>query len=716
MARRASAPGGRSSWPTRAATRRPSAVLAHAGRAARHRAGHRAATPELIAAQPDGELFGVLLQYPATDGAHRRLRGRSSSARTQRGALVAMAADLLALTLLTPPGELGADIAVGTAQRFGVPLGYGGPHAAFFASATSSSASCPGRIVGVSRGRRTASRALPAWRCRPASSTSAARRRRATSARRRSLLAVMAGHVRRLPRARGAHARSPERVHGHASRPRAGAERARRASSVPPALLRHGARRRLPGRAAQAVEAAARAARLQPVRPRRRPSSSASRSTRRRRRPTSTRCWRSSRGSAPRRPRRARPRRPAPLPGGLGAGRSAYLTHPVFNAHHSETEMLRYMRAARADRDLSLDHSMIPLGSCTMKLNATAEMMPVTWPEFAGLHPFAPLEQAPGYQQLIGEPRGDARRDHRLRRRVAAAQRRVARASSPGCWSSASTTAAAASRQRDVCLIPRVGARHQRRPAPRWPACASSSSPATTTATSTSPTCGPRRTRTRAPRRAHGHLPVDHGVFEETIGRHLRDRPRARRPGVHRRRQPERAGRPLPRRPTIGADVCHLNLHKTFCIPHGGGGPGIGPIGGAAHLAPFLPGHPVLDGPRWQRRVGEPRATGGPVSAAPWGSAGILPISWAYIATDGRRRAAARDPGRHPERELRRPAARPALPGALHRARRARRPRVHPRPAADHRADRRDRRGRRQAADRLRLPRADDVASRWPAR
>ena len=305
-------------------------------------------------------------------------------------------------------------------------------------------------------------------------------------------------------------------------------------------------------------------------------------------------------------------------------------THSVFVEHRTETEMLRYLRRL-ADRDLALDRTMIPLGSCTMKLNATAEMMPLTWPEFADVHPFAPREQAQGYARDDRRSRGEAGRDLRLRRRVAAAELRRARRICRAAGDPRLPSRSAASARRTICLIPTLGARHQSGVGAHGRHAGRGRWPATRRATSTSPTCAPRRNNT--PRELAAIMityPSTHGVFEERDPRYLRHRSRARRTGLYGRRQPQCPGRAGAARRLSAPMSRHLNLHKTFCIPHGGGGPGVGPMAVKAHLAPYLPAQP-------DRRPASARQVGA-VSAAPYGSASILPIAWAYIAADGRRR------------------------------------------------------------------------------
>ena len=339
-------------------------------------------------ARPDGrvDFFGALLQYPATNGDVARSTARSSTQFHAANALVAVAADLLALTLLTPPGEFGADVAIGSAQRFGVPLGFGGPHAAYFATQDAFKRDMPGRLVGVSIDRHGQPGAT-AWRCRRASSTSAARRPPATSAPRRCCWPTIASMYAVYHGPEGLQAIA-ERVHAltailAAGLAQLGVER-RTADVLRHAELRHrrSHRQRCTRRRATPASTCARSTRR----------TWACRSTKPPRAPTSKRCGQRvrRRRDACRTSTRSRPaiadavRRPCAAP-------ASSCTHPVFNRYHSETELLRYLRRL-ADKDLALDRTMIPLGSCTMKLNAASEMIPVTWPEFGALHPFAPAD------------------------------------------------------------------------------------------------------------------------------------------------------------------------------------------------------------------------------------------------------------------------------------------------------------------------------------
>ena len=531
-----------------------------------------------------------------------------------------------------------------------------------------------------------------AWPCRPASSTSAGRRPPATSAPRRccwptSPACTPCGTVRT------ACAASPSGSTG--SRPSWPPGCATAASRcVNDDLVRHGARCGCPGGPTPS-RAAAQAPRDQPARGRRR-HASASASTRPPRPTVVEAVWAAFGVDGV--GRRARRRRARRHPRRRCAATGEILTHPVFHRYHSEHEMLRYLRRL-ADQDLALDRTMIPLGSCTMKLNATAEMMPITWPELADIHPFAPDDQVEGYREHDRPARADAGGHHRLRRRQPAAQRRQ-----PG-------------RAGRAAGHPRLPPQPGRRPAHGLP----------------HPVQRPRHQRgqrrdgrhggrgrgLRRPGQRRPRRPAGQGRRRPATGWPRRWSPTPRPTACSRRASPScapsstsTAARCTSTAPTstrwsawpspgrFGADVSHLNLHKTFCIPHGGGGPGVGPVGVRAHLAP-VPARRTRSAPPAQRGVG-------PVAAAPYGSAGILPISWVYIALMG---ADGPPPGHghgHRQRQLRRRAGcDAALPGPLHRPGRLRGPRVHPRPPADHQGHRRHRRRRGQAAHGLRLPRPD---------
>ncbi|WP_412544128.1 aminomethyl-transferring glycine dehydrogenase [Longispora sp. K20-0274] len=574
---------------------------------------------DLSAGLPEGEFFGVLVQYPGASGVVRDHEALIADAHA-RGALVAVAADLLGLCLLRAPGEIGADIAVGCAQRFGVPMGFGGPHAGYMSVRAGLERNMPGRLVGVSKDVD----GNPAYRLALQTREQHIRREKATSniCTAQVLLAVMA---------------SMYAVYHGPDGLRQIAERAHRMATVLAAGLReggvevvHGAffdtvTARVPGRAAEVVAHAAEAGvnlRLVDADL------------------VGIACdettvdgdllsvWRAF-GLSSVSVSDLDAATPDALPEGLLRS-SEFLTHPVFHAHRSETAMLRYLRSL-SDKDYALDRGMIPLGSCTMKLNATTEMEAVTWPEFADIHPFAPSEQAAGYESLVTDLEGW----------LAEVTGYDAVSVQPNAGSQGELAGLLAIRayhrdngqaHRDVCLIP-------------------SSAHGTNAASAVM--AGMRVVVVACDDEGNVDLvdldakvdkhrdnlsaimvtyPSTHGVYEAGItqlcakvhdaggqvyvdGANLNALLGWAKPGQ------------------FGADVSHLNLHKTFCIPHGGGGPGVGPVGVRAHLAKYLPGHPLHN-----------ESPVGPVSAAPHGSAGILPISWAYLrlmGPDGLTRATA---------------------------------------------------------------------------
>ncbi|SFO50084.1 glycine dehydrogenase (decarboxylating) alpha subunit /glycine dehydrogenase (decarboxylating) beta subunit [Actinomadura madurae] len=573
--------------------------------------GIEVVTADLSGGLPDGDFFGVLLQYPGASGAVRDLEPLIARAR-ERGAKAVVAADLLALTLLRPPGESGADIAVGSAQRFGVPYGFGGPHAGYMAVAEGLQRQLPGRLVGVSIDADGAAAHRLALQTREQH----IRREKATSniCTAQVLLAVMASMyaVYHGPEGLAAIAqRTHRRAAEIAAGLRAGGVEVVHAEFFDTVLAR------VPGRAADVAAAAReRGVNLRPDGPDL-VGIACDETTL----PEHVAAVLGAFGV----PEAGEPAEPAEaVPAGLRR-ESPYLTHPVFHAHRSETAMLRYLRRLQ-DKDIALDRSMIPLGSCTMKLNATAEMEPITWPEFANIHPFAPLDQAAGYVELIGE----------LERNLAEITGYAKVSVQPNAGSQGELAGLLAIRgyhasrgeeHRDVCLIP--SSAHGTNAA----SAVMAGMRVVVVACDEGGNIALDDLHTKIAK--HGDrlaaimvtYPSTHGVFEETItdvcaavhdaggqvyvdGANLNALVGLARPGE------------------FGSDVSHLNLHKTFCIPHGGGGPGVGPIGVREHLAPFLPGHPL-------RAEAGPRTGPGPVSAAPWGSAGILPISWAYIAMMG---------------------------------------------------------------------------------
>ena len=585
------------------------------------RARAQAAGIAVVVGRPDDALaadcFGVLLQYPGTTGEIADYRPLIAQLRAKQ-VHVAMAADLLALTLLAPPGELGADIALGTTQRFGVPMGYGGPHAAYLACTDALKRGLPGRLVGAT----VDSHGDTAYRLALQTREQHIRREKATSniCTSQVLLAVMASMyavyhgpdglaaiARRVHRRAAALAQGLEAL-GFAVETRAffdafvvrtGADTA----AIHARALAAGFNLRHLDDATigVALDETTTEAEVEAL-------------------------WHvfAVKGQAV--PARsaidaaATDRLPAAL-----ARTSAYLTHPVFSAHRSETALLRYLRAL-ADKDLALDRTMIPLGSCTMKLNATTEMLPVTWPEFAHLHPFAPEDQALGYRELAGE----------LERWLCAVTGYDACSLQPNSGAQGELAGLIAIRayhasrgdgRRHVVLVP--GSAHGTNPASAHMA----GCEVVVVATDAKGNVDLDDLAAKAASHA-GDLaaimityPSTHGVYEPNV-REVCDIVHAHGGQVYLDGANLNAlmGSASPGR--FGADVSHLNLHKTFCIPHGGGGPGVGPLAVKAHLAPFLPGHPLR----------EPSPGGvGPVASAPLGSAGILPISWAFIALMGGR-------------------------------------------------------------------------------
>jgi glycine dehydrogenase len=563
------------------------------------------------------DVFGALVQYPATDGA---VIDYTKTVEQLHGAdaLVTVAADLLSLVLLTPPGEWGADVVVGNSQRFGVPLGYGGPHAAYFATRDEFKRHIPGRIIGVSRDAD----GKPALRMALQTREQHIRREKATSnvCTAQVLLAVVASMYGVYHGPQGL-TRIARRVHGFATSLAEGLRRlgysivhedyfdtirvalGKRNAQV---IVDEARRRRINLRAMEdrsvvialdeTVSAEDVANLLASFNGGKDPEFGLEDVLV---------------GTDPRYDERFNRTTP-------------FLTHPVFNKHHAETEMLRYMHKLES-RDLSLVHSLIPLGSCTMKLNATAEMMPITWPGFAKIHPFAPLDQTAGYQLLFDE----------LESALAEITGFAAVSLQPNAGSQGEYAgllvidayhASRGEAHRKVCLIPQSA--HGTNPA----SAVMAGMKVVAVKTDERGNIDVADLRSKAEEHALNlaalmvTYPSTHGVFEESIveicqivhkygGQVYMD-------GAN-----MNAMVGLCRPSDIGADVCHLNLHKTFCIPHGGGGPGMGPIGVAKHLVSFLPGHPVVQ-LHGRHEVGA-------VSAAPWGSASILPISYAYIRLMG---------------------------------------------------------------------------------
>jgi glycine cleavage system P protein (glycine dehydrogenase) len=555
------------------------------------------------------EVVGALLQYPGTSGAVRDFRPAIAALRT-KGALAIVAADLLALTLLASPGELGADIAVGSAQRFGVPMGFGGPHAAYMAVRDALKRSLPGRLVGLS----IDSRGAPAYRLALQTREQHIRREKATSniCTAQVLLAVIASMyaVYHGPEgltyiARNVHRRTEVlaaglRKLGFALRNGAFFDTvavevgARRDDIVARALAEQINLRIGDGTLGIALDETTTPEIVEAV-------------------------WRAFGGrfgyaDIERDARNA-------LPDDLKRA-TPFLTHPVFSTHRSETELLRYMRKL-ADRDLALDRAMIPLGSCTMKLNATAEMMPLSWPAFSALHPFAPREQANGYHAMFA----------RLERwlceitgydAISLQPNSGAQGEYAGLLAIRGWHAARGEPHRNICLIP--SSAHGTNPASAHMA----GMEVVVVGCDARGDVDVGDLRAKAAKHASNlaaimiTYPSTHGVFEEHVGE-ICDIVHGYGGQVYLDGANLNAQVGLARPGDYGADVSHLNLHKTFCIPHGGGGPGMGPIGVKAHLAPFLPGHPACDG----------ASKVGPVAAAPFGSASILTISYIYMLMMG---------------------------------------------------------------------------------
>ncbi|MEI6492704.1 MAG: aminomethyl-transferring glycine dehydrogenase [Verrucomicrobiota bacterium] len=555
---------------------------------------------------PEEPVFGALFQYPATDGTIGDL-GPYISRTHEAGALAVVAADLLALTLITPPGELGADIVVGSAQRFGVAPGFGGPHAAFLATRDEHKRRMPGRLVGVSKD----SAGNPALRLTLQTREQHIRREKATSniCTAQVLLAVLASMYAVYHGPDGLR-EIAERVHRLALR--LAGSLAHLGYAVHPGPFFDTVRVWLGSRHADEVliRSAARGINLRKL-DEHAVAIALDETT------GDLRVLLEIFGGTP-------GDIFGELPEVIGPSlrrKTAFLTHPVFHSHHTETEMLRYIRRLEA-KDLSLTTSMIPLGSCTMKLNATSEMLPVTWESVASLHPLVPQDQAAGYFEMAAE----------LETWLAEITGFAAVSLQPNAGSQGEYAGLLAIRawhrsrgasHRDVCLIPTSA--HGTNPAS-----------AVMAGMRVIPVvCDALGNIDLADLRAKADLhrealsavmvtyPSTHGVFEEGI-RELCEIVHEAGGQVYMDGANMNAQVGLCRPGDIGADVCHLNLHKTFCIPHGGGGPGVGPIGVAAHLVPFLPGHPLAH-----------NNAVGPVSQAPLGSASILVISWMYIAMMG---------------------------------------------------------------------------------
>ena len=578
--------------------------------------GWQVVTGDASTASFGREVFAVLLQYPTSSGAivdYRDVADRAHAA----DALVIAAADLLALTLLVPPGEWGADVCVGNSQRFGVPMGFGGPHAAFFSTRDEFKRNMPGRIIGVSRDAQ----GKPALRMALGTREQHIRREKATSniCTAQVLLAVIAGMYAVWHGPEGLR-HIARRIHRHAALLALGAERL--GHSVAHETFFDTITVQLAGISAEAIVGAAaerginlRAAGETSV----------------------TIALDETVGAGDVQELLAVLANGAVPPTVDALDRdvdarfderfkrtSPFLTHPVFSRYHAEHEMLRYIRKLEG-RDLSLCHSMIALGSCTMKLNATAEMFPVTWTEFGRLHPFAPANQRRGYDALFSTLEADLAEITGFHA-VSLQPNAGSQGGYAGLLTIRSYHESRGEGHRDVCLIPQSA--HGTNPA------SAAMAGMRVVVVKSTPNGDIDLDDLRAKAQEHSArlaalmvtYPSTHGVFETGI-RTVCEIVHSHGGQVYMDGANMNAMVGVARPGDIGADVCHLNLHKTFCIPHGGGGPGMGPIGVASHLAPHLPGHPIV--------AQDGRATLGAVSAAPWGSASILPISWVYIKMMG---------------------------------------------------------------------------------
>ena len=579
------------------------------------------------------DLIGVLVQYPDTEGGVEDFKALAGIIHEQ-GATFSVATDLLALTVLTPPGEFGADIAFGNAQRFGVPFGYGGPHAAFFAVSDKYKRKIPGRLIGVSKDR-IGDRAM---RLALQTREQHIRREKATSnvCTAQALLANMSAFY--------AIYHGPQGLKNIAERAINGARIVE--EGLKTLGFETGARGKgEDGRVlfdtvvvnvgqGKSDEVLSHATKTYKINLRRIDDSRLGITV------DETvdtkdlleilsifKDFATSKNDI------HIDQIIESLPGNgtitipeTFKRTSAYLTHPVFNTHHSETELLRYIHHLQS-KDLSLTHSMIPLGSCTMKLNATTEMAPVTWPEFSSIHPFAPIDQAAGYKAMIDELEDDLAKITGFDA-VSLQPNSGAQGEFTGLRVIRKYQEQQPGKKRDICLIP-VSA-HGTNPAS---AAMAGMRVVTVKCDTKSGNLDMEDLKSKCEKYSEelGAImityPSTFGVFEPEI-KAVCDVVHQHGGQVYMDGANMNAQIGLCSPGEIGADVCHLNLHKTFCIPHGGGGPGVGPIGVKSHLAPFLPGHPLV-------------ATGGekaiaPVSGAPWGSASILPISWAYIKMMGK--------------------------------------------------------------------------------
>jgi glycine dehydrogenase len=572
----------------------------------------------------NANVFGALLQYPTSTGALVDIRDVIAGVQSNK-AIVAVATDLLSLTLITPPGELGADVALGSAQRFGVPMGYGGPHAAFFATRDTYKRSLPGRIIGVSKDTRGKTALRMALQTREQH----IRREKANSniCTAQVLLANMASFYAVYHGPQGLKAIA-ERIHRFADILATGLQQnglelvnntyfdtvsvkvANQADVVAKAVSKEmNLRTDIAGMVGIALDE------------------------------TTTRkdiadlfdvLLGEGHGlSLAKLDDEIMANGSDSIPASL-VRTSKYLTHPVFNSYHSETEMLRYIKSLE-NKDLALNHSMISLGSCTMKLNATAEMIPVTWPEFGQLHPFAPLDQATGYTKMLDEL-SEWLIDVTGYDALSMQPNSGAQGEYAGLIAIQRYHASRGESHRNICLIPQS---------------AHGTNPASAQMVSLKVVvvnCDAKGNVDLDDLRAKAEevkdnlacamitYPSTHGVYEETV-REMCEIVHSHGGQVYMDGANMNAQVGITSPGLIGSDVSHLNLHKTFCIPHGGGGPGMGPIGVKSHLAPFLPSHSLME--LKAAGTNDKLGTNSAVSAAPWGSASILPISYMYIKMMG---------------------------------------------------------------------------------
>lgn len=564
------------------------------------------------------EVFGALLQYPGTNGDVNNIADIISNAHKQN-TLVAVAADLMSLVLLTPPGEFGADVVVGNSQRFGVPMGFGGPHAAFFATLDKFKRSTPGRIIGVSIDRHGNQALRMAMQTREQH----IRREKATSniCTSQALLAIMASFYAIYHGPKGLNIIA-NRIHRFTNILARGLEKlgieisneswfdtltlnvGNQQKAIQQRALTEGLNLRIVGDKQLGI--------------------SLDETTEQK---DIAQLWEVISGDEPNFSVSDIDDELAgwsPIPE-ANRRQSPYLTHPVFNQHHSETEMLRYMKRLES-KDIALNHSMIALGSCTMKLNATAEMIPVTWPEFANLHPFAPQDQAQGYLKLFEQ----------LEKMLIEATGYDAVSLQPNSGSQGEYAGLLAIKKyhesrgdfhRDVCLIP--SSAHGTNPA----SAAMAGMRVVITECDANGNVDMEDLKNKASQHADElaalmvTYPSTHGVFEEKIT-HICELIHNHGGQVYVDGANLNALVGIAAPGKFGADVSHINLHKTFCIPHGGGGPGMGPIAVGKHLAPFLPNNPA-------QPIKNLNITNDTVSSATWGSAAILPISWMYVTMMG---------------------------------------------------------------------------------